>query len=69
MHMGTVLIPDKREHTSVILYTDDAVLLSQTQVYLKRMLEILDEHCQEEHLEINYTKIKVMVFAMHPKKH
>lgn len=43
------------------------MLLSETQTGLKWVLHILAKHCQEERLEINYFKTKVMVFAKHPK--
>ena len=54
-------------HISLLLYADDAVLISQTPIGLKRALYALAQYCKEEMLQINYSKTKVLVFAQRPR--
>lgn len=50
-------------HLSLLLYADDAALISRTPVGLRRALQALATCCQENRLEINYDKTKVMAFG------
>lgn len=45
-------------HISLLLYADDAVLLSRTPDGLKRTLGALSQYCAQNILEINYSKTK-----------
>uniref|UniRef100_A0A803T0U9 ribonuclease H n=1 Tax=Anolis carolinensis TaxID=28377 RepID=A0A803T0U9_ANOCA len=56
-------------HLSILLYADDAVLLSRTQVGLKRALRALAKYCSVEQLHLNFQKTKIMEFAKRPKNH
>lgn len=51
-----------------LLYADDIVFLSQMQIGLRRTLNTVS-YCSEEAFEINYNKIKTMIFAKRPKLH
>lgn len=53
---------------STVLYADDMVLLSLTQIGLKRLLFKLSDFCKEKSLSINYAKTKMMVFEERPSK-
>lgn len=57
------------KHISILLYADDAVLLSKTPLGLKRMMQTLTKYSQQNRLEINYDKTKVISFANRPKRH
>ena len=52
---------------SVLLYADDAAILSRTPIGLKRAMKTLAAYCTESKLELNYQKTKIMVFAKRPK--
>uniref|UniRef100_A0A670J8Y1 Reverse transcriptase domain-containing protein n=1 Tax=Podarcis muralis TaxID=64176 RepID=A0A670J8Y1_PODMU len=53
----------------VLLYADDAVLLSFSCVGLRKLLRSLADYCQAEQLSINYSKSKIMVFSKKRRKH
>uniref|UniRef100_A0A670HL80 ribonuclease H n=1 Tax=Podarcis muralis TaxID=64176 RepID=A0A670HL80_PODMU len=55
--------------TSVLLYADDAVLLSRTKVGLKRLLREFSAYCRRDQLVVNHQKTKVMVFARRHRHH
>ncbi|XP_077774296.1 vomeronasal type-2 receptor 26-like [Podarcis muralis] len=55
-----------RRHISVMLYVDDAAILSRTPFGLKRALGTLTQYCKEDQLELNYQKTKLMAFAKRP---
>lgn len=48
---------------SVLLYADDAILLSRTRIGLNRLIGEFSAYCRREQLVINYQKTKIMVFA------
>ena len=52
---------------SILLYADDALILSRTPVGVRRALRSLAQYCKEACLTINYQKTKVMTFAKRPK--
>lgn len=54
-------------HVSILLYADDAAILSRTPIGLRRALWKLTTYCEENQLTINYKKTKVMAFARRPK--
>nr|XP_016853653.1 PREDICTED: uncharacterized protein LOC107983669 [Anolis carolinensis] len=56
-------------HISILLYADDAALISRTPIGLKRALKSLAQYCREDQLQLNYHKTKIMVFAKRPKLH
>ena len=47
---------------SIILYADDMCLIAESENDLQRMLDSLEEYCDENKLEVNVNKTKVMVF-------
>ncbi|CAI5791734.1 Hypothetical predicted protein [Podarcis lilfordi] len=47
----------------LLLYADDAVLLSYSRVGLRRALKIFASYCHSNHLSINHTKSKVLIFS------
>ncbi|KAG8139963.1 hypothetical protein E2320_002706, partial [Naja naja] len=47
----------------LLLYADDAVLLSLSRPGLKRLLSAFGSYCAENHLSINYEKSNVLVFS------
>lgn len=53
----------------VLLYADDAALISFSCVGLRKLLRALTEYCEAEHLIINYTKSKIMVFSKRKLRH
>ena len=53
----------------LLMYADDAGILSQTKIGLKRALLILSQQCKDEHLNINYEKIKIMHCNNRFRKH
>ena len=63
--------PPKLAHRplSVLLYADDATLLSWTCIGLRRLLRTLDIYCTSEKLVLNYTKSQVLVFTQKLTKH
>ena len=49
--------------TPLLLYADDAVILSRTRVGLIRYLRTFIDYCLDNKLTINYDKTKILVFA------
>ena len=47
----------------LLLYADDAVLLSCTKVGFKALLHVFTSYCNQNHLKINFIKSKIVVFA------
>ena len=54
-------------HIHVLLYADDAVLLSRTPIGLKRALKKFSQFSDTEHLLTNYQKTKILAFGKNPK--
>ena len=54
---------------SVLLYADDIAMVSTTLVGMRRLLANFSKFCAREHLTINYTKTKVVVFGKKRKFH
>ena len=57
------------KHVSVLLYADDAAIISRTPIGLRRALKTLAAYCRDNLLELNLQKTKVMAFAKRPKPH
>ncbi|KAI5703877.1 hypothetical protein M8J76_001061 [Diaphorina citri] len=56
-------IPIDREHNVIaLLYADDLVLLSNKEEELQKMLNVLEEYCNLNKLEVNVEKTKIVVF-------
>jgi len=47
----------------ILLYADDLVIISKTQVGLQKLMDCLETFCQERGLTVNITKTKVVVFG------
>lgn len=56
------------EEIPILLYADDLVLLSTTEIGLKKALNILENFCEERELTINSNKSNVMLFTKSGKK-
>uniref|UniRef100_A0A670I2D7 ribonuclease H n=1 Tax=Podarcis muralis TaxID=64176 RepID=A0A670I2D7_PODMU len=67
LQFAPVTILDQK--LSVLMYADDLVLVSRTQVGLRRLLAKLSSYCMRNALSINYDKTQVIVFGKRSKKH
>ena len=47
---------------NAIFWADDLILIAETKEELDKLLKILEEYCQENHLMINTKKTKCMIF-------
>uniref|UniRef100_A0A803TV69 ribonuclease H n=1 Tax=Anolis carolinensis TaxID=28377 RepID=A0A803TV69_ANOCA len=63
--------PPKISSTNIplLLYADDAALISYTMVGLKRVLRAFYEYCEKNQLKINYSKTKIMIFSKKRARH
>ncbi|XP_061439249.1 progestin and adipoQ receptor family member 3 isoform X1 [Rhineura floridana] len=52
----------------LLLYADDAVLMSLSNIALKRLLSTFMNYCSENLITINFNKSKILVFSVHPWK-
>lgn len=52
---------------SILLYTDNLVLISLNKIGLHRMLVKFGSLCKEELLQINYAKSKILIFGKKSK--
>lgn len=48
---------------AVLLYGDEAAILSKTPIGLRRGFRKMETCCEENHLTINYDKTKIMAFG------
>ena len=47
----------------VLLYADDTVIMAESEASLQRNLDILKSYCDSNHLKVNMSKTKVVVFS------
>ncbi|XP_042296775.1 uncharacterized protein LOC121916078 [Sceloporus undulatus] len=52
----------------LLLYADDAVLLSFSKIGLRQILRAFGGYCEENCLTINYSKTKIMVFSKNQRR-
>ena len=51
----------------VLLYADDLLVMSVTQVGMQRALDTLSKYCEKWQLKVNCTKTKIIIFKKGPK--
>lgn len=55
-----------RNHlVALLLFADDLVLISENQVGLQKLLDVLGKFCMDWNLEVNLDKTEVVVFTWH----
>ncbi|XP_062831915.1 ras-GEF domain-containing family member 1A isoform X1 [Anolis carolinensis] len=58
-----------KTHFNILLYADDMILLSYSQVGLRRLLRRFNTYCHNNALTINKSKSKIMVFGKRHNRH
>ena len=53
---------------AIILYVDDIVMLSKSEACLQRLMNKLYKFCAPYDLEVNVSKIKIMIFGRNKMK-
>uniref|UniRef100_A0A2D4KF02 Reverse transcriptase domain-containing protein n=1 Tax=Micrurus paraensis TaxID=1970185 RepID=A0A2D4KF02_9SAUR len=65
VHMPMIL----NTYCNSLLYVDDMILLSYTQIGLRRLLRRFSSYCQDNSLIISKSKSKIMVFGRNHQRH